>query len=462
MTDTLLVLALSDSFAEFWPRLAARAGMRFEPASDVRAFGRRDAVGIVAAGGEEEQLEQTFKELQSPTFEVAAVAAEGDHRLVARVLLAGAAEFFVLGQDGDALADWVVAQRDALAARRARRSLGVDGAVYDFSSILGESAALKAALEQAARIIPHPGVTALITGETGTGKELLARALHDNGPRRDGAFVDVNCAAIPEALLEGELFGYERGAFTDAVTTKPGLFEIADGGSIFLDEIGHLPLPLQGKLLRALEERSIRRVGGTKAIPIDVRVIAATHVNLARAVRRGEFRQDLYYRLNVVPINLPPLRARADDIVPLARHFLARFAREYGLPGARFTPAAERTLRARDWPGNVRELRNVVERTVLLASHPRVDVEHLRDDGDIILPPRMTPSQHLSAIIRNAVQETVERCGGNKSDAARRLGISRTRLQRLLRRGGRGGHLTPPKHIETVQPIEPFREASAP
>ncbi|HEX4685075.1 MAG TPA: sigma-54 dependent transcriptional regulator [Gemmatimonadaceae bacterium] len=460
MTDTLLVLALSESFSEFWPRLAAAAGMRFEPAGDARGFARRDAVGIVAGGGEEDRLETAFRDLQSPTFEVAAVAAQADHRLVARVLRAGAAEFFLLGQDSDALTQWVAERRDALADRRDRRSVGAEGTAYDFSNILGESAALKAALDQAARIIPHPGVTALITGETGTGKELMARALHDNGPRRDAPFVDVNCAAIPETLLEGELFGHERGAFTDAVTAKPGLFEVADGGTIFLDEIGHTPLPLQGKLLRALEERSVRRVGGTKTIPIDVRVIAATHVNLARAVRRGEFRQDLYYRLNVVPINLPALRARAEDIVPLARHFLARFAREYGLNGARFTAATERILRARDWPGNVRELRNVIERTVLMASHPRIDVENLRDDNDIVLSPRITPSQHLNAIIRNAVHETVERCGGNKSDAARRLGISRTRLQRLLRRGRPVS--TTPRHIEAIQPMETFREVRAP
>lgn len=456
MPDTLVVLPLSDSFTDVWPRLAAHAGLRYERAGDASAFGRRDAIGVVAGAGDEGRLEAVFRDLQSAGIDVAAVAADADHRLVSRVLRAGAAEFFVLPQDTAALGEWIIARRDDLATARARRSLGADASLYDFSNIIGENVALRAALDQAARLIPHAGVTALVTGEPGTGKELLARALHGNSPRRDAAFVDLSCAAIPENLLEAELFGYERGAFPDAVNAKPGLFEVAQGGTIFLDEIGHLPLPLQGKLLRALEERGIRRVGGTRPIPIDVRVIAATHINLARAVRRGEFRQDLFYRLNVAPIHLPPLRARAEDIVPLARHFLARFAGEYNLRGARFTPAAERVLKARDWPGNIRELRNVVERTVLLASHHRIDVGDLRDDGDVLAARRVTPAQQLSAIIRNAVQETVERCGGNKSDAARRLGISRTRLQRLLARARRDA-----LPLESMQSMETFREMSA-
>ena len=346
---------------------------------------------------------------------------------------AGASEFFVLTQDYDNLRDWLREHGRRFAERRGAASTNVRECSYNFSEILGDSAALMSALEQAARIIPHPHITALITGETGTGKELLARALHDNGPRRGAPFVDVNCAAIPETLLEGELFGHERGAFTDAVTAKPGLFELASGGTIFLDEIGHLPLPLQGKLLRTLEERTVRRVGGTKLIPIDVRVVAATHVNLARAVRRGEFREDLFYRLNVVPITLPPLRARADDVLPLAHHFLERFAADYGLEGAAFTPGAERALRGRAWPGNVRELRNAVERAVLLARGPILDaaaLEVVQDDDPAA--PASDGDHGLRAIIHRTVRETVDLCGGNKSDAARRLGISRTRLQRLL------------------------------
>ncbi len=432
-TDTFLVLALTDSFAAAWPVLARDAGLRVEMVNRPDDFVRDDAiVGVVAAGGEEHRLESALRALPPSSAEIAAVVANGDHRLAASAMRAGASEFFVLTTDYEALRSWLREQSVQLAARRGGRRAFVEGPSYEFAGIFGDSPMLRAALEQAARIIPHPHITALITGETGTGKELLARALHDNGARHAAPFVDVNCAAIPETLLEGELFGYERGAFTEATAAKPGLFEVASGGTIFLDEIGHLPMPLQGKLLRAIEERTIRRVGGTHSIPIDVRVVAATHVNLARAVRRGEFREDLFYRLNVVPITLPPLRARVEDIVPLARRFLAKFAADYELEGAGFTPGAERALRSRAWPGNVRELRNAIERAVLLARTPVLDAAALEVAHDDSAVPAADGTNGLKAIIHRTVRETVDLCGGNKSDAARRLGISRTRLQRLL------------------------------
>jgi DNA-binding NtrC family response regulator len=310
---------------------------------------------------------------------------------------------------------------------------------YRFDGILGESPALRLTLERAARVIPHGGVTLLISGETGTGKELLARAIHYNGPRQRAPFVDINCAAIPEQLLESELFGHEKGAFTDASAAKPGLFEVAHGGTIFLDEIGHLSLSLQGKLLRVLEQREIRRVGGTAAITVDVRVIAATHVDLAEASRRGEFREDLYYRLNVVGLRLPALRERADDLTLLAKNFLARFAQTYGLAEPALTAAAERRLMSHPWSGNIRELRNVLERAVLLADGGRLEAEDLGLDapmaatsrGDVPFPAAM------SDIIRAAAHSMTVLCNGNKSEAARRLGISRTRLLRLLAARGR-------------------------
>jgi two-component system response regulator HydG len=364
------------------------------------------------------------------------VGALASHHLAAAVVRAGAAELFALPQDAALLRSWLAERADRLRGAQSRDAfVAREASKYRFEGILGESDALKQALERAALVIPHATVTLLLTGETGTGKELLARAIHYNGPRRDAPFVDVNCAAIPETLLESELFGHEKGAFTDATTTKPGLFEVASRGTLFLDEIGHLPLALQGKLLRALEERSVRRVGGTRSIPVDVRIIAATHVDLAAAVTRGEFRQDLYYRLNVVPLSLPPLRERREDILPLARAFLSRFSKEYGLPQPKLTPATERALAAHPWAGNVRELRNVIERAVLLHRGG------VLDPTDVVAPEaRAAPSPDapipfpatLAAITRAAAVAMVDRCTGNKSEAARRLGISRPRLLRLL------------------------------
>ncbi|HWN83065.1 MAG TPA: sigma-54 dependent transcriptional regulator [Candidatus Udaeobacter sp.] len=272
----------------------------------------------------------------------------------------------------------------------------------------------------------------LITGETGTGKELLARAIHYNGPRREAPFVDINCAAIPEQLLESELFGHEKGAFTGANNAKPGLFEEANGGTLFLDELGHLPLTLQGKLLRALEERSIRRVGGVRPIKIDVRVMAATHVDLTATVKRGEFREDLYYRLNVVAIELPPLRARHEDIIPLARHFLERFSAEYGIPRT-LTTTAQRALREHEWTGNIRELRNTMERAVLLGRNEALLPEDLDvERGATPVWGALPFPAPLQTVVSAAVSEMLALCGGNKSEAARRLRISRTRLLRVL------------------------------
>jgi transcriptional regulator with PAS, ATPase and Fis domain len=277
----------------------------------------------------------------------------------------------------------------------------------------------------------------LIRGETGTGKELLARALHDGGPRANGPFVAVNCAAIPTELMESELFGHERGAFTDAHASKPGLFEEAHGGTLFLDEIGNLPLPLQGKLLRVLEDRRIRRVGGTQSRDIDVRIVAATHVDLSAALERGEFREDLYYRINVVELTLPPLREREDDIETLAVHFAATLAQRYTLPVPEFTEPLRAALRGYPWPGNVRELRHAVERALLLSEPGTLDPEQL-------IPRRRTPAAaggpipfpaSLQEIQEAAVRAALVQHGDNKSAAARQLGISRARLQRLLDRG---------------------------
>ena len=433
---TLTLLSLSDSFVAMWPDLASECGLTLVTVTEPAAFDRLNgSVGVIAAGGAEEQLDATFRKIAPAGAEVAAVGAVATHRLVVSLMRAGASEYFALPNDYELLRSWLKERAERLQALANRSAFAArEEAKYRFEGILGTSAALRAALDRASRVIPHANVTVLLTGETGTGKELLARAIHYNGPRREAPFVDVNCAAIPEMLLESELFGHEKGAFTDATSAKPGLFEVANGGTLFLDEIGHLPLTLQGKLLRALEERAVRRVGGTRNIPCDVRVLAATHVDLKDAVRRREFREDLFFRLNVIPLEIPPLRSRREDILPLARHFLARFAQEYGVPEPTLTAGAERSLLVRGWAGNVRELRNVMERAVLLSDGAELDAGDLAaDDGAQDSAPGALPfPAELSVIARAAAMRMLELCDGNKSEAARRLGISRPRLQRLL------------------------------
>ena len=433
----LRILKLSDAFDAEWGQLAQSSGLTLVALTDLsQLVPRTGTLTMIAAGGDEHKLEHALREMPPGNRLLVAIGADTNHRLAASVVHAGADDYFALPGDWGALREWV---REGAAQLRAlvdaSRFAEEERAAVQFDGILGTSESLKAALALATRVIPHAGVTVLITGETGTGKELLARAIHYNGPRCDAPFVDVNCAAIPENLLESELFGHEKGSFTGATGMKPGLMQLADGGTLFLDEIGQLALPLQGKLLRALEERAIRRVGGARPIPFDVRLIAATHVGLADAVKRGEFREDLYYRLNVVPIELPPLRSRSDDIALIARHFLERFRREYDVPEMSLSPAALTTLTERRWPGNVRELRNTIERAVLLANGSVIqpsdvgDPGHARTEVDAAgLPFPAT----LGELSRAAARRMLELTHGNKTDAARQLGISRPRLHRLL------------------------------
>jgi two-component system response regulator AtoC len=306
----------------------------------------------------------------APTAEVVMVTAHGSVKIAVEAMRAGSFDYLTKPVDLEELA---VVLDKAWAHARLQRELrywqgaGRDGNPVD--RIIGDSSAtrqLRAQVERLAGLAAGGGAPAiLITGETGTGKGLVARVIHDLGPRAERPFIEVNCGAIPAALLESEIFGYERGAFTDARAAKAGLFESADGGSLFLDEIGAMPLELQVKLLKIIEDKSVRRLGGLRSKLIDVQIVAATNADLEEAAKAGSFRSDLLYRLNVLTLRLPPLRERPDDILPLARHYLDHAARRHRRP-KRFHPDAEPQLLQYSWPGNVRELANVLERVVLL------------------------------------------------------------------------------------------------
>jgi two-component system, NtrC family, response regulator HydG len=392
------------------------------------------AVLILLAGGSESAALDLLAELPPGSTPRYVIGASLDHRIAAAAVQRGARDYFALPDDLDLLRRSLEREAREVEGRvEAGRFAEVERRASGFDTILGRSAALRQSLEQAARVARHRDVTVLIGGETGTGKELLARAIHYESPRAAEPFVEVNCAAIPGNLLESELFGHEKGAFTGAVASKPGLFETAHGGTLFLDEVATLPLDLQPKLLRALESRAIRRVGGQQTRQVDVRLVAATHVDLRAAVSQGQFREDLFYRLNVVALSLPPLRDRDGDVELLAETFATRLATSYGLPVPPLTPELRTALRAHAWPGNVRELRNAIERSLVLSPQGTLRAEEMemrraapRNEGTLPFPAT------LAVLTRAAAVAMLQLSEGNKSAAARRLGISRPRLQRLL------------------------------
>ncbi|MCL6640342.1 MAG: sigma-54 dependent transcriptional regulator [Candidatus Rokubacteria bacterium] len=306
-----------------------------------------------------------------------------------------------------------------------------------FERLIGAGTGLRAAVELARKVLGSD-TTVLLLGETGTGKEVFARLLHEHGPRRSRRFVAQNCGALPETLLESELFGHVRGAFTGAVAERRGLFEEADGGTIFLDEVGEMSPAMQLRLLRVLQEGEIRRLGASQARKVDVRVIAATNVDLEAEIEAGRFRRDLYYRLSVFPIRLPPLRERAEDIPALAEHFLRIYRQRARRTVPEFTPEAMAALRAYPFPGNVRELENEVERTVMMADDGRpIGLQHLsprlRGDGGPAAagPPGLAAA--IEQLKRRMIEDALRECG-SKTRAAERLGISRQSLQQMLRR----------------------------
>jgi len=407
----------SEAFTVVLTDLRLPDGSGLEVLAAARAGEPRSAVVLMTAHGSVEAAVEAMREgavdfLQKP-FELA--------ELEARVMRA-ASHARLVGE--------VVRLRAERGVRRSR------------SALVGRHPAFAAAIEVAERVAPTRS-TVLITGETGTGKELIAGVVHAASPRADGPFVKVNCAALPEALLESELFGHERGAFTSADRLRIGRFEQANGGTLFLDEIGDLSLVTQAKLLRVLQDQEFQRLGGTRALRTDARVVAATNKELRAAIGAGEFREDLYFRLNVITIGLPALRERGGDVEALAHHFLAEFAAELGRPRSGFDAAALARIRAHPWPGNVRELRNVIERAVLMGDGPVVEAGDLSiGPGELVSRPggwrpQLPPGGlGLGDIERAVVLEALERSGWVQKEAAGWLRVSRRKLNYMIQQMG--------------------------
>jgi two-component system response regulator HydG len=380
-----------------------------------------------------------------PEIPVIVITAFGTVEHAIGAIRAGAYDFITKPIETDVL---VVALDRAIQHRRLRAEVTtLRRALEDarhFGKLIGGSAAMQGVYDLLARIADSPA-TVLITGESGTGKEVAARGLHERGPRKGKAFVAINCSAVPEALLESELFGHARGAFTDARAARAGLLLQATGGTLLLDEIGDMPIALQPKLLRALQERTLRPVGGDEEMPFDVRVIATTNRDLRALVDEGRFREDLYFRINVIHVALPPLRARGGDVLLLAQHFIDVHAARAGKRVAGLSPAAAEKLLAYSWPGNVRELQNCIERAIALTQQERIGVEDLPETvraykrSHVLIatddPSELVP---LAEVERRYVLRVMEAVGGNKTSAATILGVTRKTLYRKLEEYGGG------------------------
>jgi two-component system, NtrC family, response regulator AtoC len=373
-----------------------------------------------------------------PRMRVVAITAFGDTSLAVRFIKAGACDFLTKPYDMEKLLHTVdAARRDyeaqlqlSLYRMREHRS----GATH---RIVGESPALLEVLTVVEKVARSDATSVLLSGESGTGKELVARAIHDLSERAAAPFTDLNCSSFSEGLLENELFGHEKGAYTDAAQTKLGLVELTDGGTLFLDEVGDMPELVQAKLLRFLDSRTFKRVGGVRELDVDIRVVTASNKDLPEEIRSGRFREDLYYRLKVVSIHLPPLRERGEDVILLAQHFLELMSQRLKKRFDRVSPEARRALLAHTWPGNVRELRNVIERAVLLEEGPALELRHLpKDIAREERAPRFLEGRipSLQEVEDHHLLRVLEYTGDNKSQAARLLGISRQSLLDRLKR----------------------------
>ncbi|MCZ6880715.1 MAG: sigma-54 dependent transcriptional regulator [Gammaproteobacteria bacterium] len=368
---------------------------------------------------------------QTPNTPVAVITAHGNVETAVRALKAGAFDFVSKPLDLDGLRKMV---KTALRLRSNRTAGDED----PDTNLIGDSMAMQAVRDLVAKVA-RSQAPVHICGESGTGKELVAVMIHDSGPRRDGPFVPVNCGAIPSELMESEFFGHKKGSFTGAVADKPGLFQSAEGGTLFLDEVAELPLHMQVKLLRVIQEKSVRPVGGEREVPVDVRVLSSTHRNLAELVAAGEFREDLFYRIHVIELHVPPLRDRGGDILQLAAFILTRLAEQMGLPVPALDADAESALLAHPFPGNVRELENLLERALTLNSGGTICAADLRLEP-VSERPRIEPDSsmlgsQLENIEREAIVKALEQTRYNKTQAAKLLGISfralRYRIKKL-------------------------------
>lgn len=394
---------------------------------------------------------------QFPDVPILAMASDADHAFAVELVKLGVSAYFIVPDEQRKIAEQVTMQyNDWVARKKKEKFVELQQEVYDFRHIIGNSPLLKGTIERAQKVIKNSTMTVLITGETGTGKELFARAIHYNGKNMNSPFVDIACSALPETLLESELFGYERGAFTDAKERKIGLFELAGNGSIFLDEIGDISLATQSKLLKVIEDRTMRRVGGVRDVPVRARIIAATSVDLEAKMRSGEFRKDLYHRLKILPLDLPPLRERKDDIPLLVENFLQSSNEAYNKKIRGLTPHALQILIEHEWEGNVRELKHSIERAVLLEENDWITEHDFEFESKkarptrrkvIISKPESLPPKEVDTLMllvpldraslpdvqRMFAQKVLEHVGGNKVKAAKILRISRPRLDRILK-----------------------------
>ena len=379
---------------------------------------------------------------RDPGLPVIMITAYGTVENAVKAIQAGATNFIQKPWDNEKLLADVRASISRLRMEEENRQLKrALKQRYSFENIVGKSEPMLKVFDLVAQVAPSRS-TVLIQGDSGTGKELIAKAIHANSPRKDGPFVPVNTGSMPTELLESTLFGHVKGAFTSAIASKKGLFEIANKGTLFLDEIGTMGLDTQAKILRVLQDRKFMHLGGVQEVQVDVRIIAATNVDLKQLVKEGKFREDLYYRLNVISVNLPPLRNRMEDVPLLVNHFLNRFSEENGLPTRHFTAEAMRPLLNYSWPGNVRELENVIERAVVLSSGTNIGVDLLPESilGDNSMPVLTDDSVNASLFDimedceRRVIVTMLEKCGWNQTEAAERFRIPLSTLNQKIKR----------------------------